>query len=119
MRNAAPAVVRPIAFIVARNVTFFGTVMRPSCTNGVASVFLYLTGSAPTVASIQISAPLVLVTPLVSDQESAVISDLLSKAEVASSRRRIFGFFNRALAIAILCFWPPLSWEPPKPTSVS
>ena len=35
-------------------------------------------------------------------------SDLLSKADVASSRiNNIFGFANIALAIAILCFCPP------------
>lgn len=34
-------------------------------------------------------------------------SDLESRAEVASSRIKIFGFLIRALAIAILYFWPP------------
>jgi len=43
----------------------------------------------------------------------------LSKAEVASSRRRIFGFLIKALAIAILYFWPPDSYPPLEPTMVS
>ena len=34
-------------------------------------------------------------------------SDLLSKADVASSRINIFGLARIALAIAILCFCPP------------
>mmetsp|Transcript_5946 Transcript_5946/g.13010 ORF Transcript_5946/g.13010 Transcript_5946/m.13010 type:complete len:94 (+) Transcript_5946:1755-2036(+) len=46
-------------------------------------------------------------------------SDSESRAEVASSRRRILGFFTRALAMAIRCFWPPESCPPPSPTSVS
>mmetsp|Transcript_23973 Transcript_23973/g.56520 ORF Transcript_23973/g.56520 Transcript_23973/m.56520 type:complete len:172 (-) Transcript_23973:1243-1758(-) len=46
-------------------------------------------------------------------------SDSASKALVASSRRRIFGFRTRARAMAILCFWPPLSCTPRSPTSVS
>ena len=43
-------------------------------------------------------------------------SDLLSKAEVASSRINILGFINIALAIAILCFCPPDNLLPFKPT---
>ena len=43
----------------------------------------------------------------------------LSRAEVASSRRRICGFLISARAMAILCFWPPDSWAPPSPTIVS
>lgn len=43
----------------------------------------------------------------------------LSKADVAMSSSRILGFRIRARAIAILCFWPPLSWPPPSPTMVS
>mmetsp|Transcript_27590 Transcript_27590/g.66438 ORF Transcript_27590/g.66438 Transcript_27590/m.66438 type:complete len:98 (-) Transcript_27590:2823-3116(-) len=42
-----------------------------------------------------------------------------SRAEVASSSKRILGFFTSARAIAILCFWPPDSCAPPSPTSVS
>lgn len=34
-------------------------------------------------------------------------SDLESNALVASSKRRILGFFMIALAMAILCFCPP------------
>jgi len=33
-----------------------------------------------------------------------------SRALVASSQRRTFGSFARALAIATLCFCPPESW---------
>lgn len=44
---------------------------------------------------------------------------LLSSAEVAMSKSRILGFRMRALAMAILCFWPPLIWPPPSPTRVS
>ena len=43
----------------------------------------------------------------------------LSKADVASSSNRIFGFFNIARVIAILCFYPPESCYPPGPTKVS
>ena len=43
----------------------------------------------------------------------------VSRAEVASSRRRILGFLTRALAMAILCFWPPLSFVPLFPVIVS
>ena len=35
--------------------------------------------------------------------------DHLSKADVASSKRRILGFFKKALAMAILYFYPPES----------
>ena len=38
-----------------------------------------------------------------------------SRAEVASSRIRIFGSLIRARAIAILCFYPPESFDPFKP----
>lgn len=43
----------------------------------------------------------------------------LSKADVASSSKRIFGSLIRALAMAILCFCPPLNKAPRDPTSVS
>ncbi len=42
----------------------------------------------------------------------------VSRADVASSRSRISGFRTRALAMAILCFWPPDNWAPRSPTSV-
>ena len=45
-------------------------------------------------------------------------SEVWSKADVASSNNNIFGFRISALAIAILCFWPPLSWVPLPPTWV-
>ena len=44
---------------------------------------------------------------------------LLSKAEVASSKINIFGLFNKALAIAILCFCPPDNFPPLTPTIYS
>ena len=39
-----------------------------------------------------------------------------SSAEVASSSSSILGCRRRVLAIAILCFWPPDTWEPLGPT---
>ncbi len=42
----------------------------------------------------------------------------VSREEVASSRRSILGFLTRALAIAILCFWPPLNCFPLLPIQV-
>lgn len=47
------------------------------------------------------------------------VSDSASRAEVASSRMRMSGFFTRARAIAIRCFWPPESCAPRAPTCVS
>lgn len=41
-----------------------------------------------------------------------------SSALVASSRSKTLGFISRALAIAILCFWPPESRIPRSPTWV-
>mmetsp|Transcript_3612 Transcript_3612/g.8405 ORF Transcript_3612/g.8405 Transcript_3612/m.8405 type:complete len:92 (-) Transcript_3612:1252-1527(-) len=46
-------------------------------------------------------------------------SDSASKADVASSSRRMVGFARMARAIATRCFWPPLSWIPRSPTRVS
>jgi len=44
-------------------------------------------------------------------------SDLVSRADVASSSIKIFGFFMRARAIAILCFYPPDKFKMlPEPT---
>ena len=40
----------------------------------------------------------------------------LSRAEVASSQRRISGFLRKALASATRCFSPPLSFSPRSPT---
>lgn len=48
-----------------------------------------------------------------------MVSLSASRADVASSSRRILGLRTRALAMAILCFCPPLSWVPLSPTSVS
>mmetsp|Transcript_7158 Transcript_7158/g.22049 ORF Transcript_7158/g.22049 Transcript_7158/m.22049 type:complete len:114 (-) Transcript_7158:11-352(-) len=41
------------------------------------------------------------------------------RAEVASSRRRTRGLRATARAMAMRCFWPPLSKQPRSPTSVS
>lgn len=46
------------------------------------------------------------------------LSFILSKAEVASSSKRIFGFFKKALAIATLYFCPPESDPVDPPTIV-
>ena len=46
-------------------------------------------------------------------------SVLVSRAEVASSKINILGFFKSALAIATLCFSPPESFKPLSPTIVS
>jgi len=43
----------------------------------------------------------------------------VSRAEVASSSRRILGFLTSARAIATRCFWPPLNCVPLSPTFVS
>mmetsp|Transcript_10864 Transcript_10864/g.16217 ORF Transcript_10864/g.16217 Transcript_10864/m.16217 type:complete len:107 (+) Transcript_10864:176-496(+) len=43
----------------------------------------------------------------------------LSSALVLSSITKTLGFLNKALAIATLCFWPPLSLLPLSPTSLS
>jgi len=47
-----------------------------------------------------------------------ILSFVLSKADVASSKRIILGFLRKALAIAILCFCPPESCPPEEPTYV-
>ena len=46
-------------------------------------------------------------------------SEVLSSADVASSRSSIDGFLMIARAIATRCFCPPLSLPPPWPTCVS
>mmetsp|Transcript_14593 Transcript_14593/g.19068 ORF Transcript_14593/g.19068 Transcript_14593/m.19068 type:complete len:98 (-) Transcript_14593:2290-2583(-) len=46
-------------------------------------------------------------------------SVIVSRAEVASSNKTMGGFFNKHLAIAVLCFSPPDSLSPRSPTSVS
>ena len=46
-------------------------------------------------------------------------SVLLSSADVASSKKNIFGFFKIVLAIATLCFSPPDYFNPLSPTIVS
>mmetsp|Transcript_107561 Transcript_107561/g.186730 ORF Transcript_107561/g.186730 Transcript_107561/m.186730 type:complete len:85 (+) Transcript_107561:399-653(+) len=42
----------------------------------------------------------------------------MSKALVASSNSSTFGCFRMARAMAMRCFWPPLSCTPRSPTSV-
>ena len=49
----------------------------------------------------------------------AILSLSVSNADAASSRIRMAGLRISALAIAIRCFWPPLSCAPRSPTSVS
>mmetsp|Transcript_55765 Transcript_55765/g.109164 ORF Transcript_55765/g.109164 Transcript_55765/m.109164 type:complete len:243 (+) Transcript_55765:191-919(+) len=44
------------------------------------------------------------------------LSLCVSRAAVASSRTKILGFRRIALAMAILCLWPPDSCAPPSPT---
>ena len=48
-----------------------------------------------------------------------ISSESASKEEVASSRRIIGAFLRIALAIEILCFWPPDNLTPFSPTIVS
>lgn len=43
----------------------------------------------------------------------------VSTALVESSRIKIFGFFNNALAIQRRCFWPPDTFVPPRSIHVS
>lgn len=47
------------------------------------------------------------------------LSDLLSRAEVASSKMSNSGLRMRARAMAMRCFCPPESFDPPKPMSKS
>lgn len=47
-----------------------------------------------------------------------IFSERVSRAEVASSRSKMSGFFIIARAIATRCFWPPESLAPRSPTSV-
>jgi len=47
------------------------------------------------------------------------LSDVVSRALVASSSNRIGGFFNRVRAIATRCFSPPDNLNPRSPTFVS
>ena len=53
-----------------------------------------------------------------SNAACTIASLSLSKADVASSNNNIFGFLINALAMAILCFWPPDNWPPLSPTNV-
>mmetsp|Transcript_4518 Transcript_4518/g.10576 ORF Transcript_4518/g.10576 Transcript_4518/m.10576 type:complete len:90 (+) Transcript_4518:316-585(+) len=47
------------------------------------------------------------------------LSVVESRAEVASSESRTFGFLKRVRAIPTRCFSPPLSFSPRSPTIVS
>ena len=46
-------------------------------------------------------------------------SFVLSRALVASSNNKTFGFLSNALAIANLCFYPQDNYDPDYPTNVS
>ncbi|KAK9164533.1 hypothetical protein Syun_005435 [Stephania yunnanensis] len=67
-------------------------------------------------------ATMILVRPCISLSRASwtTFSDVVSKALalVASSKRRIVGSFNIALAMAIRCFWPPDNCVPRSPTCV-
>mmetsp|Transcript_81269 Transcript_81269/g.169831 ORF Transcript_81269/g.169831 Transcript_81269/m.169831 type:complete len:96 (-) Transcript_81269:3634-3921(-) len=52
----------------------------------------------------------------VSRAACTTFSEVESRAEVASSKRRIFGFLIKARAMAQRCFWPPESLPPLLPT---
>lgn len=64
-------------------------------------------------------ATLITVLPfiIVSSEAWTFFSFWLSKADVASSSNSLLGLLNMALAIAILCFWPPEICDPFTPTS--
>ncbi|PON83730.1 hypothetical protein TorRG33x02_205360 [Trema orientale] len=62
--------------------------------------------------------PPLFVRVIASKAPTMVFSDSTSTALVASSNSKSAGFFSRALAIAILCFCPPESWQPFSPTVV-
>ena len=51
-----------------------------------------------------------------SSDSCTTCSFLLSRAEVASSRRRTLGWRRMTRAMATLCFWPPEIWDPLTPT---
>ena len=53
------------------------------------------------------------------ERELNLFSDSESRAEVASSSKRIGAFFNKARAIANRCCCPPESIMPLSPTTVS
>mmetsp|Transcript_6477 Transcript_6477/g.16081 ORF Transcript_6477/g.16081 Transcript_6477/m.16081 type:complete len:120 (-) Transcript_6477:4074-4433(-) len=61
---------------------------------------------------------LVLFSIALSSASCTTASLLLSRALVASSRRRSSGLRTTARAMAMRCFCPPLSCPPPAPTSV-
>ena len=52
-------------------------------------------------------------------KQNLTFSLSVSSADVASSSKRIFGFLISALAMATLCFCPPLNCVPLSPTFVS
>lgn len=48
-----------------------------------------------------------------------IFYDFLSRAEVASSKMSNYGMRISARAMAMRCFYPPESFDPPKPMSKS
>ena len=58
-------------------------------------------------------------SPTLSRASCTTFSLSVSRAEVASSSRRILGLRTKARAIATRCFWPPDSCAPRSPTRVS
>ncbi len=58
-------------------------------------------------------------TMIWSSASCTIFSEWASRALVASSKRRIAGFFRMARAMAIRCFWPPESCTPRSPVLVS
>ena len=64
----------------------------------------------------------VMLTPSVSTffiVSCMIFSDFLSRAEVASSKMSNYGFRMSARAMAMRCFCPPESFDPPNPISKS
>ena len=53
-----------------------------------------------------------------SSADCTIVSLSVSRADVASSNKRIFGSRTIARAMAIRCFCPPLNCPPPSPTRV-
>jgi hypothetical protein len=71
--------------------------MAPFCTTAMASAFL-------TVESLCATTTVVRPTMALSSAACTICSELASNALVASSSKRILGFFRIALAIAMRCF---------------
>mmetsp|Transcript_908 Transcript_908/g.2119 ORF Transcript_908/g.2119 Transcript_908/m.2119 type:complete len:101 (+) Transcript_908:2098-2400(+) len=69
-------------------------------------------------AMLTIPRPCVVFALMLSMVAWIIFSEVLSRALVASSKKRKEASFSNALASAIRCFWPPESWPPPAPTNV-